>query len=321
MSKIIIGIHGLGNKPPEKILKKWWKKALREGFKEIGHPRLFLKFKLVYWSNLLHPEALDPKEKDAKAPLFIEEPYVPAKVFDRKKPGKFKMKLANYVDRQLDRIFLNKDLSMNFSSIADMIIHRYFKDLDTYYSTMCMNCEGTERLAREAIREKLAQVLKKYRKKEILLIAHSMGSIVAYDVLSQSESAVKIDTFVTIGSPLGVPVIIGKIATEQNGNSESENGLKTPDTILKKWYNFSDVEDKVALDHTLGDDYAENSNHVRAIDTYVFNNYEHNGDRNPHKSYGYLRTPEVAQVIHDFLNQGRSKAGIWLTDKISRILH
>lgn len=30
-SKLIIGIHGLSNKPPEKTLATWWEKAMLEG--------------------------------------------------------------------------------------------------------------------------------------------------------------------------------------------------------------------------------------------------------------------------------------------------
>ncbi len=32
MKKVIIAIHGLGNKPSKKILQKWWKEAILEGF-------------------------------------------------------------------------------------------------------------------------------------------------------------------------------------------------------------------------------------------------------------------------------------------------
>ena len=34
MAKVIIGIHGLANKPTEKLLKDWWKSSIKEGFDE-----------------------------------------------------------------------------------------------------------------------------------------------------------------------------------------------------------------------------------------------------------------------------------------------
>jgi hypothetical protein len=44
MAKIIIGIHGLWNKPPKKNLNAWWKASIFEGIKRIKKaPGLFFK--------------------------------------------------------------------------------------------------------------------------------------------------------------------------------------------------------------------------------------------------------------------------------------
>lgn len=321
MSKIIIGIHGLGNKPSKRLLRKWWKKSIREGLKAIGYPRLFFKFELVYWANYLHPEPLKLKVKDKKNPLYIKEPYRPAEVFIRKKPSKLRLKILDYLEKQLDKIFLKEDMSIHFSAVSDMIIRRFFKDLDAYYSQTCINLDKKDCLVKDVLRKKLAHVIKKHRKKEILVIGHSMGSIIAYDVLTQSVPQIDVDTFVTIGSPLGLPVIMCKIAAELNRNCKKEPKLTTPENVVRNWYNFSDLEDKVSINYNLGDDYDENSHHIRAIDKIVLNNYEHNGHRNPHKIYGYLRTPEFSEVVNEFLNRGRNKNLIWLIEKISNWLY
>jgi hypothetical protein len=63
MSKIIIGIHGLGNKPPKDLCEKWWKKSLREGLNSIGRKYFNFNFELVYWADILHPTPLNPNEK------------------------------------------------------------------------------------------------------------------------------------------------------------------------------------------------------------------------------------------------------------------
>ena len=36
MSKIIIGIHGLGNKSRKALLEEWWKASIEEGLINIG---------------------------------------------------------------------------------------------------------------------------------------------------------------------------------------------------------------------------------------------------------------------------------------------
>ena len=68
MSRIIIGIHGLKNKPPEAVLKKWWKASIREGLAAVGHPEQNFQFDLVYWAKYLHSRPLNPEEEDRKSP-------------------------------------------------------------------------------------------------------------------------------------------------------------------------------------------------------------------------------------------------------------
>ena len=300
MSKIIIGIHGLRNKPPKRTLKRWWKESIREGLHTINHPHWFFQFDLVYWADLLHPVPFNPKIKDENHLLYLKAPYLPAKDTQAKKPSRLRKAVLDTLVKEMDKIFLNDDLSINFEAITDLIIRRFFEDLDAYYSKTISDRHGKERPVKEFIREKLAHVLRKHRRKKILLIAHSMGSIIAYDVLTITAPDIHIDTLVTIGSPLGIPIIEKKCMTEQ-GESRRTQKLKTPDNITRAWYNFTDLRDKVALDYALSDDYEPNSKGVRAVDQEVYNNYEIIGESNPHKSYGYLRTPELAGVIHDFI--------------------
>ena len=320
MSKIIIGIHGLGNKPPQEILKKWWKQSIVEGLAAMGHPRYFFKFELVYWANLLHREPLNPRERNKKNPVYLKEPYVPAKKQIRRAPSKIRQKILDYVEKQIDRIFLKEDLSIHLAPISDLIIRRFFKDLDAYYSQKIINVGQNNYLVQDVIRDQLKRILRKHRNKEILLIGHSMGSIIAYDVLTNSLSEVKIDTFITIGSPLGLPVIISKIVSEQKKKLVKHPRLITPENVIRNWFNFSDLNDKVAFNYNLEDDYAPNSRQVRVVDKVVYNDYEINGHRNPHKIYGYLRTPEFAEITRQFLDRDRHKVVIWLLDKFNHVI-
>jgi len=278
-----------------------------------------MKFELVYWAHILHPEPLNPQITDKDHPLYLTDPYIKAKNYEKKTPDKFKKKVLDYLEIQIDKLFLNVDNTINFSSVTDYIVHHFFKDLEIYYSSKKIQTSETNQLARKVIRNELANIIRKYRKKDILLIGHSMGSIIAYDVLTQLVPDVKIDTFITIGSPLGLPIIINKINLEQKKNLST--GLKpgTPENVTNNWFNFSDLRDKVAMNYNLRDDYKENKNGIKPIDSIVFNNYENNGEGNPHKSYGYLRTPEMAKVIDEFLDRGRSKVRLWIEKKLDHV--
>jgi hypothetical protein len=319
MSKIIIGIHGLGNKPPKKLLKKWWKKSIREGLKAIGHPRFFFNFELVYWADFLHPMPLNPKITDKKDPIYLKEPYTRCESPIKKQSSRLRQKFLDYLEKQIDKIFLKNDLSLHFSSVSDLIIQRFFKDLDAYYSHTCIDIQGSDCLIKDVIRQQLAQVIQKHKNKDILLIGHSMGSIISYDVLTQTVPNIKINTFVTIGSPLGLPIIMSKIASEQKQVLIKKVKLSTPENIIRYWFNFSDLQDRVALNYNLRDDYDENTSGIRVIDKIVYNNYKINGRKNPHKIYGYLQTPEFGEVVDEFLNYDKRKGVSWLLDKINRL--
>jgi hypothetical protein len=318
MAKIILGIHGLGNKPPKLLLGRWWRAAMEEGLRAIGHPRRLRQFRLVYWADFLHPKPLDPEVRDKKNPLYIDNPYIPAGAVREPKPS-ISTKVLDYLERQLYKIILKEDMSLDYAAVTDIIIRRYFKDLDIYYSKQCRDRKNNMCRARDVIRDDLARVLRKYGKKDILLIAHSMGSIIAYDVLTQSVPDIRIHTLLTMGSPLGLPVVLKKILSEQRKKPQKNLIVQTPENIEETWYNFADHQDKVATKYNLSDDYKENSRHVRAIDIIVHNDYAHDGKRNPHSVFGYLRTPEVARVIYNFLHHGHPKARIWLSDKVNQL--
>ena len=79
MSKVIIGIHGLANKPDPKNLKDWWKDSILEGLKENQEmDNAKLEFVLVYWANLLYMSHQHDDIGFNFDHLYNNEPYQPA---------------------------------------------------------------------------------------------------------------------------------------------------------------------------------------------------------------------------------------------------
>ncbi|MEJ2326470.1 MAG: hypothetical protein P8Y25_06445, partial [Chromatiaceae bacterium] len=72
-SYVIIGIHGLANKPPADVLEEGWCKALVEGLKR-NEGRTAgadgLSFRLVYWGDWNYSHPIRPEDNP--------EPYIPA---------------------------------------------------------------------------------------------------------------------------------------------------------------------------------------------------------------------------------------------------
>ena len=298
MSKIIIGIHGLGNKPPKDILKDWWEKSILEGLNKYNFPARDLEFELVYWADILNKEPLLPEETNKLSSLYLAERYVPEPIPLPEEPPGFRKKAADYLEKYYEKILVNGVMSLNHPSLTDLFIHFSLRDLEAYYSSSTIYYQGVKRLVRDVMIERLTDVLHKHKKKEILLVAHSMGAIIAHDVLTDHIADINIDTLVTIGSPLGQKYVLNKITSEQEGNLK--NKLKVPECIGKNWYNLSDLEDQVAFTHTLSEIYECNSKGLKVIDKLVKNNYMISGNRNPHKSYGYLRTREFAEIFSEF---------------------
>jgi len=314
MSKIIIGIHGLGNKPVATTLQRWWQQSIADGFRVISKSGHHPKFQLVYWADIIHPQPLQREGIDENHPLYLDEPYSRAGVITRSIREPLQQKIRDYLEKQIDKILLNDDLTVNFAAISDYIIHRFFHDLEVYYMSDRPVSPESTLLPRDAIRLRLAETLQRHHRKQILLIAHSMGSIIAYDVLNAGLPGVQIDTLVTCGSPLGIPVIMNKIRSE-NKMTLKPGPLAVPESITRKWYNLSDLNDRVALNYNLADDYTPSRSGITIEDLQVTNTYEFNGKKNPHKAYGYLRTPEMAEVISGFLDYDRTLLGKWFAGK------
>ncbi|MBF0266831.1 MAG: hypothetical protein HQL46_16330 [Gammaproteobacteria bacterium] len=271
---MIIGIHGLSNKPEPEILSQGWERAILEGLdKNIQQSGHDLNFLSVYWADVLY-ESFDSD------PDELYQPAQPGaiKIHNENWLDNFRARTQNILDNFIDKI--RQWFGVN--PIAKIILKNKLNDLYRYYH---------EAKVRETLRHRLSEQLLAYQDYHIMLVAHSMGSIVAYDVLrllGRSHKHVTIAHFVTIGSPLGLPHVKYRIF--------EENDLVRTPTNVNRWTNFSDWRDIVAVDTKLADDYQENSKGVKVQDDIVLNDWKYH-----HKSYGYLRTPEFSAVVSEFL--------------------
>jgi len=299
MSKIVIGIHGIGNKPPRNILKEWWRQSIQEGLSKVNLSNQVFDFELVYWADILNNEPLLPDDSSNKNSLYQKEKYAAEQNLPADEIPSLRKKAVDYLEKYYEKMIVNGVMSLEYPTITDLFIHYNLKELEAYFSQADFYYQGEKRLIKEVMMERLTAVLKKHRHKQILLIAHSMGSMISHDALTDKADGITIDTLVTLGSPLGQKYVMKKIESEHNHNFHKR--LKVPENIKKNWYNLSDPEDPIALVHVLSDIYKSNLNGVKVIDKLVKNNYSNLGDRNPHKSYGYLRTPEVAEILSNFL--------------------
>jgi len=141
----------------------------------------------------------------------------------------------------------------------------------------------------------------------ILLIAHSMGSVIAWDSLWQmshnDRDDLNVDQLLTMGSPLGQRFIQRRLF------GYGEQGERRYVKGVRRWKNLTAVGDLTAIDPDLADDFAPMtaSGVVESIEDLSLNNYFRlDGDLNVHAEYGYLANNVTAQVVIDWWRSVRS---------------
>jgi hypothetical protein len=137
----------------------------------------------------------------------------------------------------------------------------------------------------------------------LLVIAHCIGSIAAFNALWMLSRGghgdgrytnAKIDTFITLGSPLADESVKRKLL-----GIDAPKSQRYPANILN-WYNFAAEDDFTCHDETMANDYKamlEQRAISRIVDQRIYNLTVRYGRSNPHSAVGYLVHPRVATVI------------------------
>lgn len=161
---------------------------------------------------------------------------------------------------------------------------------------------------RERVRTVLCEALDDGH--EILLISHGTGCIVTYDVLWELSHSRKysgpykdrkIDTWLTLGAPLGDSMVAKRLLGARRKGFE-----KYPSNVVS-WHNFAAEDDFMSHDNTLADDFKQmlKQKQVSCIRDYrIYNMAVRYGKSNPHSSIGYLIHPRTVQVVNEWLQHG-----------------
>ncbi len=155
---------------------------------------------------------------------------------------------------------------------------------------------GIAQHTRRMLKIPLIAAAKKHR--PILLIGHSMGSIISYDTLwelsHEHEEKLQIDLFLTLGSPLGQRMI-----QKQIKGSMAAGKARYP-TNVKRWRNLSAVGDLTVIDPRLRNDFAEMLE-LGLLESFedeeMLNYFRLNDALNVHAEYGYLVNEKTALTI------------------------
>ncbi len=158
------------------------------------------------------------------------------------------------------------------------------------------------------IRSSLAEVLIKasHDGETVLLIGHSLGSVIAYDTLwelthKREAKQLRIDMFLTMGSPLATRFVLRRLhGARYNGSG------RYPHNIVR-WENFSARGDLTALHPRLKPYFGEmlTLELLQWLHDHdgLYNHFRGEVGLNVHEAYGYLANRTVARCIAGWLQQ------------------
>lgn len=184
----------------------------------------------------------------------------------------------------IGRLFARPELRLTMREV-----HRYFSDEDDIASE---------------IRSLLKTVIRQawLANERVLLIGHSLGSVIAYDSLwelsREDGDAGHVECFMTLGSPLATRFIRSSLRGADRRGAE-----RYPANIVR-WVNYAAKGETIAL-RPMRSYFAPMQEHglVESLEdeTDLYNHFRGDIGLNVHKSYGYLIHPLVAGRIGDWL--------------------
>ena len=173
--------------------------------------------------------------------------------------------------------------------IADT--ERYFRDQN-----------GVGSMVRAAIKQTLAPLVA--QSAEIMLVGHSLGSVLAYDTLWELSRREgwhwRCPLFLTLGSPLGMFYVQRQLLGRR------ERGACRYPGNIARWINISATGDVIATDRRLADDFRGMRrfglvDSIEDVTTGVHTCYGTADGPAPHRCFGYFFHPRVAGLIAGWL--------------------
>jgi hypothetical protein len=292
-TKHIIYVPGKNPKPQATQHRELLWKALSEGVRRADRSIAaslqshYSQFHLVGWNHLFYHTYKD---------ITPDIPWIDA-LINKHGPTEQDIQEASSWHKRLDRTLFNLADHLPF------IIPLLPKDVNSAATEMNRYFDNVDNIASD-IRKLLKQTLRPLIEKNepILLIGHSLGSVIAYDTLwelsYQEGLHGKVD-FLTIGSPLGMHYVRRRLM------GMKENGKKSYPKLIRHWINLSSEGDVIALERNFHDSFKEmiKQGLVKSIEDHshgIYNYFRSDEGLNCHRSYGYLVNPAVGSIIAEW---------------------
>lgn len=313
-------IHGIANKPPAEDLLAIWRRTLAQAADPVPLGDLGITSSLVYWADLLNEKpdedlaahegilestvaAIDasgevemPVPQTSEEAAFLQamrrhlttldDEEIDSLVEDEKTVGAADPDAGLAAAGVLERVPLPWCLKKPLMSVLLRDVHHYLFD-----KTFAPRGKSPVRI-RQTIRQRVIDALNQPGiTPPHVVVAHSLGSVIAYDCLKRMQGCAPVDGLITLGSPLGLDEIQDRLKPEW---SRAEGFPK--DTIRVRWVNLFDRLDPVCgFDPILANDFRLGGAPCiadRAVS---------NPGAWRHSATKYLRQPAFGQALRELL--------------------
>jgi len=317
--KHIVLIHGRSTKPQRDEKLRYVRLALISGLRSVSPAAAAsiesgtVPVTLAYYGDLNNDIMVraQPEKKDTMVQVggawfepdkCDDEGF--EKLFLRAPDAYTKPEYDRFLDAVKDRRYRD-DFARVMSPLLALIglsskaIMKIVPDLGSYLTSRIVGSQMRQRL-----QAPLQQALR--AGDDIAVIAHSMGCIIAYDVLwkfsriSEYEDLWdrRVSLWLTLGSPLGDAAVLAELydAHEPRDGRYPRN--------IRHWVNIAAHDDFIAHDPTAADDFGvmRERGLIDGIeDQRIFTFWESRQGANQHKLYGYLFNPTVAGRISEWI--------------------
>lgn len=313
----VIFIHGISNMPEPSVLQSLWENAL--AVEKTNNPGIEIgaygaNVELVYWSDVLYGEFAKSKSGAENATIALEM----SNAVRGESPSleNVSMDWAENVTKKLDIDFQDfasfpptpfDDIENDIISAAvaeaiplpwplkKPLMRAFVRDAHHYlFNVEHSPRAGVSYHVRKELRERfVSKVIEAKKEGPVIVVAHSLGTVIAYDCLKNVDECPQVQSLITIGSPLGMSEMqdqLGPGYTLEDGYAHEK--------IVKDWYNIYDPLDIVSrADPALRNDYLD-SGKQRVTDV-----RQNNGGVWTHGMLKYAAQAELREVLRNELRK------------------
>ncbi|MCG7491734.1 hypothetical protein MHN79_19840 [Vibrio sp. Of14-4] len=305
MAKRIIFVHGRAQKPSKDDLQQLWYEAINHGLlRDVGLQAMErfqeINKDFIYYGDLSNDFLQQPTEDIGlryqsleRLKSYTKQQFNKASYHALTQAGFLKEALADIFSAPLGKL-----------GVATPLIKLVAPDMAHYWN-------GDSYFASD-VRSRLTPALKQAldRGDDIMLVGHSLGSMICFDNLWKLShygeyrrlygADKKVNLFVTLGSPLADENVKQQLKGSRN------RGFKKYPTNIKRWCNFAAEDDFISHDTRVSNDYDEMSKlgllKAPIEDFHIYNLTVMEGRSNPHASIGYLIHPDFISVVNHWIN-------------------